>query len=141
MADLILAAVIGGRGYTLKTLSVLWNTYLIPHSNSVYAVALDRLTGVGHAERMVVDFPAFSGKHEVMPVRIEESDIESARRVWLELLSAWRSDPRAEVNLEFPPHNPEKVEQLVYHELTPTERALVDREFAGAAIGSNTKTH
>jgi hypothetical protein len=45
-------------------------------------VALDRVAGVGHEGRMIVDFPTFSGPHAVMPVRIEESDIESARRVW-----------------------------------------------------------
>jgi hypothetical protein len=88
---------------------------------------------------MIVDFPTFSGPHAVMPVRIEESDIESARRVWLELLSAWRSDPRAEVNLEFPPHDPAKDEQLIYHELSPSERALVDREFSAATVTTNQK--
>jgi hypothetical protein len=102
-------------------------------------VALDRVAGVGHEERMVVDFPAFAGPHPTIPVRVEETDIEAARQVWLKLLSAWRSDPRAEVNLEFPPHDPKAAETLVYHELTPTERALVDREFADAAVqpGSN----
>jgi hypothetical protein len=103
-------------------------------------VALDRLTGNGHEERMVIDLPAFSGPHAVTPVRIEEADIAAAPAVWLRLLSTWTSDPRAEVDLEFPGHDSAKVEQLVYHEMTPTERAIVDCEFAGAAavqVGSN----
>jgi hypothetical protein len=92
-------------------------------------VALDRLTGTGHEDRMVIDFPTFSGPHPVVPIRVEESDIAAARRVWAGLMSTWQRDPRAEIDLEFPPHDPNAVETLIYHELTASERALVDLEF------------
>jgi hypothetical protein len=105
----------------------------------VQLVALDRLTGSGHAGRLVVDIPAFSGLHEILPIRIEESDIEAARRVWAGLLMTWQRDPHAEAELEFPPHDPNATETITYHELTATERQLVDQEFVGAAVPVGSK--
>jgi hypothetical protein len=101
-------------------------------------VALDRLTANDHMERMVLEVPAFTGPHPTIPVRIEESDIDSARRVWVELLVAWQRDPHAEIDLDFQPHDPSAAETMTYHDLTASERARVDREYVGAVINTNT---
>jgi hypothetical protein len=103
-------------------------------------LALDRMSG-RHLDRVVFDVPHFSGRYDFLPVRVEEGHINAARQVWAKLMADWRLNPHAEPKLdEFPKHDPNAAETLIYHERSPSERLIIDSEFSGASIGSNTTT-
>ena len=89
-------------------------------------VALRRLTGAGFSDRLCLELPSFSGRHERQPLRIEERHISAARGVWQRQLEAWQADPSAPARLAFPLHDPAKAEELVYHEKSPLERQIQD---------------
>ena len=52
-------------------------------------VALRRLTGAGFSDRLCLELPSFSGRHERQPLRIEERHISAARGVWQRQLEAF----------------------------------------------------
>jgi hypothetical protein len=45
-------------------------------------------------------------------------------------MATWQRDPHAAPDLAFQPHDPSAAEQLIYHELSETERRIVDAEFS-----------
>jgi hypothetical protein len=94
-------------------------------------IALNRLTG-SHEGRVCFDIPNFTGRREFAPLRIEESHINGARAVWANLMATWHSNPFAEPKPAFPRHDPGSAEELIYHERSATERAIIDAEFSAA---------
>jgi hypothetical protein len=92
--------------------------------------------------------PDYSAELAIAKTALEKLDGEIATKqstldglasrvvaVWSSLMATWQRDPRAEPDLIFPPHDPDQVEMLIYHELSETERRIVDAEFVNQAKG------
>jgi hypothetical protein len=91
-------------------------------------IALRRVTGGGFGDRLCLELPSFTGRHDRQPLRIDEAHVNAAKAVWLEQLAAWRDDPSSPAVLCFPKHDPAKTEAIIYHELSGLERRLVDEQ-------------
>lgn len=93
--------------------------------------ALERFCGGGHDGRIVLDVPGFSAaghRFDRVPVAVVGSDVADAIGAWRGLANAWAKTPRAdpEKHLKFAPIDPNAVDDVMYHELTPSERRVVD---------------
>lgn len=87
------------------------------------------LAGVGKFP-VVFDLPTQDG--DLMPLRIDENHVGAIRKEWEKLANALRANPARLPSLKFPQHDPKAVKQLVYHEMTKSERKRID-DNAGAA--------
>jgi hypothetical protein len=94
--------------------------------------AFERLAGIGRIGRMVAEIPSFTREdgldREV--IAAEEGEVVKALAVWKQFTDAIQSDPSTPVSmLDFPPINPEIDPNVVYDQLTPTERRQKDLRF------------
>jgi hypothetical protein len=108
------------------------------------AEAAARLEGLsvfleqGRQGRTVGAMPAFrliGDETDERPVPVSSTAIQATARVWRAFAETLAADPRADVtkHLRFPAAADAPEEALVYHELSPAERRLVDARFAANA--------
>jgi hypothetical protein len=93
--------------------------------------ALERFCGAGHDGRLVLEVPGFpvaGHRFDKVPVAVVSSEVGAALGAWRNLAQAWAKSPRAnpEKHLKFAPIDPNAVDDVVYDQLTPIERRVVD---------------
>lgn len=91
--------------------------------------AVASFAGVGKFPA-VFDVPDQNGS--LLPLRVDENHVSKISAEWKKLADALRDHPSRLPTLKFPAHDPKGVKQLVYHEMTRSERKLID-DSAGAA--------